>query len=139
MSKMLIKNGTIVTATDQYRADVLVEDEKISAIAATLTESADRVIDAEGCYLFPGGIDAHTHMELPFMGTYASDSFHSGTLAGLHGGTTTIIDFAIQRQGDSLESAIGEWHRKADGGNHRFQRFERKISAEYGGSMERDQ
>jgi len=115
MSKLLIINGTIVTATDQYHADVLVEDEKISAIAATLNEGADRVIDAEGCYLFPGGIDAHTHMELPFMGTHASDSFHSGTLAGLHGGTTTIIDFAIQTQGDSLESAIGEWHRKADG------------------------
>jgi len=115
MSKLLIRNGTIVTATDQYHADVLVEDEKISAIAATLNVGADRVIDAEGCYLFPGGIDAHTHMELPFMGTHASDSFHSGTLAGLHGGTTTIIDFAIQTQGDSLESAIGEWHRKADG------------------------
>ena len=105
----------VVTATDHYRADVLIEDEKVSAIAPALDESADRTIDAEGCYLFPGGIDAHTHMELPFMGTYASDTFHSGTLAGLHGGTTTIVDFAIQTQGDSLESAIGEWHRKADG------------------------
>ncbi len=115
MSNLLIKNGTIVTATDHYRADVLVVDEKVTAIAETLDESADRVIDAEGCYLFPGGIDAHTHMELPFMGTFASDTFHSGTLAGLHGGTTTIIDFAIQTQGDSLEAAIQEWHRKADG------------------------
>jgi dihydropyrimidinase len=115
MSSLLIKNGTVVTATDHYRADVLVNDEKVVAIAASLDESADRTIDAEGCYLFPGGIDAHTHMELPFMGTFASDTFHSGTLAGLYGGTTTIVDFAIQKQGDSLEAAIREWHRKADG------------------------
>jgi dihydropyrimidinase len=115
MSSLLIRNGTVVTATDQFRADVYVRDEKVALIGAQLDETADRVIDAHGCYLFPGGIDAHTHMELPFMGTYASDSFESGTLAGLHGGTTSIIDFAIQRQGDSLESAIREWHRKADG------------------------
>jgi dihydropyrimidinase len=115
MSSLLIRNGTIITASDHYRADVLVNGEKVAVIAETLDEPADRVIDAEGCYLFPGGIDAHTHMELPFMGTFASDTFHSGTLAGLHGGTTTIIDFAIQTQGESLESAIQEWHRKADG------------------------
>ena len=115
MSSLLIRNGTVVTATDHYRADVLVRDEKVVAIAAGLEENADRTIDAEGCYLFPGGIDAHTHMELPFMGTFASDTFHSGTLAGLHGGTTTIVDFAIQSQGESLEAAIQEWHRKADG------------------------
>jgi dihydropyrimidinase len=115
MSSLLIRNGTVITASDHYRADILVKDEKVAVIAETLNESADRVIDAEGCYLFPGGIDAHTHMELPFMGTFASDTFHSGTLAGLHGGTTTIIDFAIQTQGESLEAAIREWHRKADG------------------------
>jgi len=115
MNSLLIRNGTVVTATDQYPGDVLVRDEKVVAIADSLDERADRVIDAAGCYLFPGGIDAHTHMELPFMGTFASDTFHSGTLAGLHGGTTTIVDFAIQTQGDSLESAIQEWHRKADG------------------------
>jgi dihydropyrimidinase len=115
MSSLLIRNGTVITASDHYRADILVKDEKVAVIAETLNESADRVIDAEGCYLFPGGIDAHTHMELPFMGTFASDTFHSGTLAGLHGGTTTIIDFAIQTQGESLEAAILDWHRKADG------------------------
>ena len=115
MSSLLIRNGTIITASDHYRADILVKGEKVAVIAETLDEGADRVIDAEGCYLFPGGIDAHTHMELPFMGTFASDTFHSGTLAGLHGGTTTIVDFAIQTQGESLESAIQEWHRKADG------------------------
>ena len=115
MSSLLIRNGTIITASDHYRADILVKGEKVAVIAETLDEGADRVIDAEGCYLFPGGIDAHTHMELPFMGTFASDTFHSGTLAGLHGGTTTIVAFAIQTQGESLESAIQEWHRKADG------------------------
>jgi dihydropyrimidinase len=115
MSSLLIRNGTIVTATDHYRADVLIRGETVTAIGARLDERADRTIDADGCYLFPGGIDAHTHMELPFMGTFASDTFHSGTLAGLHGGTTTIVDFAIQTRGESLESAIREWHRKADG------------------------
>jgi dihydropyrimidinase len=115
MSSLLIQNGTIVTSSDHYQGDVLIQDEKVSAIGARLDESADRVIDAQGCYLFPGGIDAHTHMELPFMGTYASDTFESGTLAGLHGGTTTIVDFAIQTQGDSLEAAINHWHEKADG------------------------
>ena len=99
MSSLLIRNGTIVTATDKFQADVYIKDEKVTAIAETLDEGADRTIDARGCYLFPGGIDAHTHMELPFMGTFASDTFHTGTLAGLHGGTTTIVDFAIQTQG----------------------------------------
>ena len=115
MSSLLIRNGTIVTATDHYRGDVLIRNEKVASIGDKLEETADRTIDAHGCYLFPGGIDAHTHMELPFMGTHASDSFHSGTVAGLHGGTTSIIDFAIQSRGDSLEAAIAEWHRKADG------------------------
>ena len=87
----------------------------MATIGASLDLPADRVIDANGCYLFPGGIDAHTHMELPFMGTYASDTFETGTLAGLHGGTTSIIDFAIQKQGHSLISALDAWHEKADG------------------------
>src|SRR5258708_796584 len=73
------------------------------------------MIDATGCYVFPGGIDPHTHMELPFMGTSASDTFESGTLAGLFGGTTTIIDFAIQTQGKSLGDALSQWHEMAKG------------------------
>lgn len=115
MSSLLIKNGTVVTATDQYQADIYIEDETIKVIGLNLQQHAERTIDAQGCYLFPGGIDAHTHMELPFMGTYASDTFYTGTLAGLHGGTTTIIDFAIQTQGDTLVNAVNEWHHKADG------------------------
>ena len=115
MSSLLIKNGTIITASDRYAGDVYIEDETVATIGTQLELSADRVIDAQGCYLFPGGIDAHTHMELPFMGTFASDTFETGTLAGLHGGTTCIIDFAIQTQGDSLAAALDSWHQKADG------------------------
>lgn len=113
MSSLLIKNGTIVTATDTYAADIYIENEKVHSIGVGLPNKADQIIDAKGCLLFPGGIDAHTHMELPFMGTYASDDFETGTLAGLHGGTTTIIDFAIQTQGESLGSALNQWHEKA--------------------------
>ena len=112
---LLIKNGMVVTATDKYKADVYIVGEKIHAIGKTLDFNADKVIDAKGCYLFPGGIDAHTHMELPFMGTYASDTFETGTRAGLYGGTTTIIDFAIQTQGESLGVTLNKWHKKADG------------------------
>ena len=116
MSKtILIKNGTIVTACDKYVADVFILGEKIQAIGKNLDLKADKVIDAKGNYLFPGGIDAHTHMELPFMGTFASDTFESGTLAGLYGGTTTIIDFAIQSHHESFNTTLDKWHKKADG------------------------
>src|ERR1035437_4224513 len=115
MGTLLIKNGIVVTAADTQEADVYIEGEKIHTLGRAIDKKADRVIDAKGCYLFPGGIDAHTHMELPFMGTQASDTFESGTLAALHGGTTTIIDFAIQTQGDSLQSALNTWHEKAGG------------------------
>lgn len=113
--RLLIKNGTVVTAADKYQADVYCVGEKVHTIGKSLDLPADEVIDATGRYLFPGGIDAHTHMELPFMGTFSSDSFETGTLAGLYGGTTCIIDFAIQTQGDTLNAALDEWHRKADG------------------------
>lgn len=115
MKTLLIKNGTIVTATDKYNADVYIEDEKIHTIGKNLQLNANYVIEANDYYLFPGGVDPHTHMELPFMGTFASDTFESGTLAALHGGTTTIIDFAIQAQGDTLNNALDAWHHKADG------------------------
>lgn len=115
MKTLLIKNGTVVTASDIQVADVYIEGEKIHTIGKGLKLSADQTIDAKGCYLFPGGIDAHTHMELPFMGTHSSDDFETGTLAGLHGGTTTIIDFAIQTQGKTLGAALSQWHEKAGG------------------------
>jgi len=113
--KILIKNGNIVTAVDNYVADILVEDGKISVIGARLDMEADRVLDASGKLVIPGGIDPHTHMELPFGGTSASDDFRTGTIAAAHGGTTTIIDFAVQYHGQSLVEAVDNWHRKAEG------------------------
>ncbi|MCX6101818.1 MAG: dihydropyrimidinase [Proteobacteria bacterium] len=113
--KILIKNGTLVTATDTFRADLLIEGEKVKAIAKEITEKTDQEIDATGCYVFPGGIDAHTHLDMPFMGTTSSDDFETGTLAALHGGTTSIIDFAFQSQGRSLKEALATWHEKARG------------------------
>ena len=114
MKSILIKNGIIITATDKYTADVYIEGEKIHTIGKNLNLNTNEVIDAKGCYIFPGGIDPHTHMELPFMGTFASDTFETGTLAGLHGGTTTIVDFAIQSKGESFKETINKWHKKAD-------------------------
>src|SRR5215216_474250 len=103
--RTLIRNGRIVTAVDDYRGDILIEGETISVIGMKLDMEADRVIDAEGKLVIPGGIDPHTHMELPFGGTSASDDFRTGTIAAAHGGTTTIIDFAVQSHGESLIQA----------------------------------
>lgn len=113
--QILITNGHIWTANCDYFADILVADGKIKAIGNDLKNkySADEVIDAKNLYVLPGGIDVHTHMELPFMGTYSSDDFETGTLAGLYGGTTCIVDFAIQSKGSSLMNTIREWHEKA--------------------------
>lgn len=113
--KTLIKNGTIVTATDTFNADILIEGEKVKTIGKNISEKADQEFDAKGCYLFPGGIDAHTHLDLPFMGTFSSDDFETGTLAALHGGTTSIIDFAFQSKGKSLKEGLNAWHDKAKG------------------------
>ena len=112
---ILIKNGTIVTATDQYVGDVLVEGEKITTIGSALTMPADRVIDAKGKYVLPGGIDVHTHMDMPFGGTTSADDFESGTIAAAFGGTTTIVDFAIQYRGETLHHAFETWSKKAEG------------------------
>ncbi len=117
--KTLISGGTVVTAIDTVNADVLIEDETIIAIGAPGThrwaEEADTVIDATGKLVVPGGIDPHTHMELPFGGTYASDTFESGSRAAAFGGTTTIIDFAVQVKGESLIDGFDTWMAKAEG------------------------
>ncbi|GIK39949.1 MAG: D-hydantoinase [Chloroflexota bacterium] len=110
----LIKNGTVVTAGDTFRADILIEGEKIKLIGQDLPGDGHEVIEAEGLLLLPGGIDVHTHMELPFGGTLASDDFFTGQKAAAFGGTTTHIDFVIQPIGGSLRQGIDEWHGKAD-------------------------
>ena len=120
---ILIKGGTVVTATGSSLADVLVDGETIAAVLAPgdsalgtdLAASAERVIDATGKYVVPGGIDGHTHMEMPFGGTVASDTFETGTRAAAWGGTTTIIDFAVQKQGERVQDCLAAWHQKAAG------------------------
>lgn len=111
----LIKNGRIITAVDDYSADILIDDGIVTMIGKTLEIDADKTYDAEGCLVIPGGIDPHTHMELPFGGTSASDTFETGTRAAAFGGTTTIIDFAVQSKGQALAAAVDTWHQKAEG------------------------
>src|SRR4029078_2590789 len=113
--KILIKTGRVVTAVDDYVADILIDGETVSMIGKTIDVEADRTIDAAGKLVIPGGIDPHTHMELPFGGTQSSDDFFTGTRAAAHGGTTTIIDFAVQYKGESMIKAVDNWHAKADG------------------------
>jgi dihydropyrimidinase len=118
MGTTLIKGGLVISASGEVMADVLVDAERVAALVAPgsgLADNADRVIDAAGKYVIPGGVDAHTHMEMPFGGTYASDTFETGTRAAAWGGTTTIIDFAIQSVGHSLREGLDAWHAKADG------------------------
>lgn len=111
--KKVIKNGIIVTAADTYSADVLIEDGLISMIGENIPSQDAQVIDAKGCYLFPGGIDPHTHLEMPFGGTVTKDDFETGTIAAAYGGTTTIIDFCLTNKGEPLKDAIETWHAKA--------------------------
>ncbi|MFG2193557.1 dihydropyrimidinase [Streptomyces sp. NPDC048639] len=119
MTRTVIRGGLVITAAEETHADVLIEDGRIVALAAhgsAAGESwtADRTIDATGKYVIPGGVDAHTHMELPFGGTFASDTFETGTRAAAWGGTTTIVDFAVQSQGQPLRAGLDAWYAKAD-------------------------
>ncbi len=113
--KTLIKNGRVVTAVDDYTADIFIDGETITTIGKTLEMEADVVIDVSGKLVIPGGIDPHTHMELPFGGTHSSDDFFTGTRAAAFGGTTTIIDFAVQTKGESMTAGVDAWHKKAEG------------------------
>ncbi len=123
MTTTLITGGTVVSATGRGLADVLIDGETIAAVlqpgsvllGTELAESVDRVIDATGRYVIPGGIDAHTHFELPFGGTEASDTFESGTRAAAWGGTTSVIDFAVQTYGTRIQDGLAKWHDKAAG------------------------
>jgi dihydropyrimidinase len=121
MGRIVIRNGLVITAVDELDADVLIDGEKIAALAApgsgpadTWAEGADQVIDAAGRYVIPGGVDCHTHMELPFGGTVASDTFETGSRAAAWGGTTTIVDFAVQTKGMSLREALDGYFAKTE-------------------------
>ncbi|HTE11041.1 MAG TPA: dihydropyrimidinase [Chitinophagaceae bacterium] len=111
---VLIKNGRIITASDDYIADIFIEGESISAIGKNLSMKADTEIDATGKLVFPGGIDPHVHLDMPFMGTFSSDSYETGTRAALYGGTTMVIDFVLQTQGKSLQHALTDWKSRSD-------------------------
>jgi dihydropyrimidinase len=118
--RTLITGGTVVNAGGSTVADVLIDGEIIAAVGlgvagSQLAENVNRVIDATGRYVIPGAIDVHTHMELPFGGTFAKDTFETGTQAAAFGGTTTIIDFAVQSKGKSLREGLDAWHAKAEG------------------------
>jgi dihydropyrimidinase len=114
--RTLIRNGTVVNATGAVAADVLVDGETIAEVTMPdVIEHADTIIDAQGKYVLPGGIDVHTHMEMPFGGTMSADTFATGTTAAAWGGTTTIVDFAVQAKGTSLLATLDKWHEKADG------------------------
>jgi dihydropyrimidinase len=113
--KTLIKNGRVITAVDDYEADIFIDGEIIHTIGRELNLEADKVIDARNRLVIPGGVDAHTHMAMPFGGTTSADDFQTGTIAAAHGGTTTIIDFAIQKKGGSIIDALDQWHEKAAG------------------------
>lgn len=114
----VIRNGTVVTHDLTYKADVLVDGGRIAAIGPDL--KGERVLDATGCYVMPGGIDPHTHLEMPFMGTYSADDFESGTRAALSGGTTMVVDFALPAPGQGLMDALAMWHNKSGRANCDF-------------------
>ncbi|MCB9292797.1 MAG: dihydropyrimidinase [Lewinellaceae bacterium] len=112
---ILIRNARVITASDDYQADIYIEGERIQAIGKGLNVRASQTIDATGKIVFPGGIDPHVHLDMPFMGTFSSDSYATGTLAALHGGTTMVIDFILQTQGKPLYHALEAWRGRSDG------------------------
>jgi len=111
----LIKNGTIVTASDTYKADLRLENGRIAEIGAGIGKPGDETVDAAGRYVMPGAVDAHTHLDMPFMGTYSTDDFETGTIAAAFGGTTSIIDFVVPARGQPLQAAVEIWQAKAEG------------------------
>ncbi len=113
--RVLVKNGVIVSGEGEKRGDVLIEDGKISGTGLGFDEQDTQIIDASGCYVFPGFIDAHTHLDLECAAGFTADDFGTGTRAALAGGTTTILDFATQDKGQTLEQGLNAWYKKAEG------------------------
>jgi len=111
--KKIIKNGTIVTAADTFFGDVLIDDGVIVMIGVDLESEGAEIVDASGCYVFPGGIDPHTHLDMPFGGTVTADDFETGTIAAAYGGTTTVIDFCLTNKSKPLSDAVAAWHAKS--------------------------
>ena len=112
---LLIKNGRIITATADHKADIFIENETITIIGGCLEMESDQIVDARDKYIFPGGIDPHTHLDMPLGDIVSADDFETGTRAAAHGGTTTLIDFAVQTRGGSPLEALDTWHKKAEG------------------------
>ena len=128
--RTMIKGGTIVTATETTKADVVIEDEKVAAIGTGIPVQADIEIDATDRYVMPGGVDVHTHMDLPFGGSFCSDDFETGTIAAAFGGTTTIVDFAVQDYGEGLRQGLDRWFEKAKRAttDYGFHMIEREVN-----------
>jgi dihydropyrimidinase len=140
MSATLVRNGTIVTASDRYQADIYIDKGVITHIGRGLSFAADTVVDATGRLVLPGGIDAHTHLDMPFGGTMSADDFETGTIAAAHGGTTTLVDFAIQDFGGSLYAAFDTWMAKAQGKaaiDYGFHMIVRELTDQVAGDMDR--
>jgi dihydropyrimidinase len=140
MSTTLVKNGTVVTAADRYDADIYIDNGVITYIGRALTLTADTVVDAAGKLIMPGGIDVHTHLDMPFGGTTSADDFESGTIAAAHGGTTTLVDFAIQSPGEGLYPALDAWKGRAEGKatiDYGFHMNIRELNDQVAGDMDR--
>jgi dihydropyrimidinase len=140
MSTTLVKNGTVITASDRYDADVYIDKGVITLIGQGLNVPAETVIDASGKLVMPGGIDVHTHLDMPFGGTTSADDFESGTTAAAHGGTTTLIDFAIQDAGKGLYPAFEGWMKKAEGKaviDYGFHMIVRELTDQVAGEMDK--
>ncbi|PYQ54522.1 MAG: dihydropyrimidinase [Acidobacteria bacterium] len=140
MTTTLVKNGTVVTASDRYDADLYIDKGRITLIGQGLNVPADTVVDASGKLVMPGGVDVHTHLDMPFGGTTSADDFESGTVAAAHGGTTTVVDFAIQNFGEGLYPAFEGWHRRAEGKSvidYAFHMIVRELTDQVSGDMDR--
>jgi dihydropyrimidinase len=136
----LVKNGTVVTSGDRYDADLYIDKGRITLIGQGLNVPADTVVDASGKLVMPGGIDVHTHLDMPFGGTTSADDFESGTIAAAHGGTTTVVDFAIQNFGEGLFPAFEGWSKKAEGKaviDYAFHMIVRELTDQVSGDMDK--